>query len=251
MKLNKKTLKNKKRKGGNNENYTAIIIEPRKHRALQYVLLNALKNLSDKWNIIVFHGNLNKEYVENIINTKLSDYKNRIKTINLNIDNLDFYNYNSLMLDKSFYNNIPTETFLVFQTDSLIISKNKDVINEFLKYDYVGAPFDGIGPHNAHLNKLVGNGGLSLRKKSKMLEIIDSCKASWDFNGEDRFFSFPCNNIPINKPSFEEAQRFCSQFTLNENSFGIHKTWYEFPLKDIEKLFPEVRELFSTLWIDT
>ena len=246
----KKTLKLKKRKGGNNDTYTAIIIEPRKHRALYYVLLNALKNLSNNWNIIVFHGNLNKEYVENIINTKLTEYKERIKLINLKVDNLDFYNYNATMLDKSFYDNIPTEVFLVFQTDSLIISKNKDIINDFIKYDYVGAPFDKIGPHNAHLNKLVGNGGLSLRRKSKMLEIIDACKATWDYNGEDRFFSFPCNSIKINKPSFEEAQRFCSQFTMNENSFAIHKTWYEFPLKDVEKNFPEVRELFSTLWND-
>lgn len=246
----KLTRKLKKRKGGNNETYTAIIIEPRKHRALEYILKNILKNLSNNWNIVICHGNLNEEYVKNIVKEKLNEYTIRISFVNLKLDNLDFYGYNSVMLDPNFYNNIPTEVFLVFQTDSIIISKNKNVINDFLKYDYAGAPFDNIGPHNSHLNKLVGNGGFSLRRKSKMLEILNSCKASWDYNGEDRFFSFPCNNIPINKPSFEEAQHFCSQFVLNENSFAVHKPWNHFPLDKVFKLFPEVSEYFNACMID-
>ena len=64
IKRKNKTKKNKtiRKKGGNNS-YTAIIIEPRKHKALSFVLNNVLNNLNDSWNIIVFHGNLNKEYI--------------------------------------------------------------------------------------------------------------------------------------------------------------------------------------------
>ena len=54
-----------------NTTYTAVIIEPRKHKALQFVLKNFLENLDINWNIIIFHGNLNKEYIENIIDTDL------------------------------------------------------------------------------------------------------------------------------------------------------------------------------------
>ena len=43
--------------------YTAIIIEPREHKALNYVLTNFYNNLSDEWQIIVFHGN-NKVQVQ-------------------------------------------------------------------------------------------------------------------------------------------------------------------------------------------
>ena len=39
--------------------YTAIILEPREHKALEYVLNNFLDNLSDEWNFIVFHGSKN------------------------------------------------------------------------------------------------------------------------------------------------------------------------------------------------
>ena len=47
--------------------YTAVIVEPRKHAALSFVLENFLKNLSNEWNIIIFHGNLNIDFVNNII----------------------------------------------------------------------------------------------------------------------------------------------------------------------------------------
>jgi hypothetical protein len=245
-----KKLKNKKYHGGQNAEYTAIIIEPRKHRALEFVLRNALTNLDNRWNIIVFHGNLNKEYVENILNNNLKDYKDRIKLHNLNVDDLTFYSYSALMLDKKFYDNIPTEYFLVFQTDSLIISKNKDKIYDFLKYDYVGSPWKFTEGKHENLNEQVGNGGFSLRKKSKMLEIIDKCRDSWNNDGEDRFFCMPCNNIAINKPSFEEAQKFGSETLLNAESFGIHKPWVYNSLEKVLEVFPEVNELFNTLWID-
>ena len=108
--------------------YTAIIIEPRKHKALSFVLKNFLENLSSSWSIIVFHGNLNKEYVKNIIDKDLNKYKDRIKLKNLHLDNVTRGGYSKLLANKDFYKNIPTEVFMVFQTDTIIISKNKDRI---------------------------------------------------------------------------------------------------------------------------
>ena len=78
--------------------YTAIIVEPRKHKALEYVLNNFLENLSNEWNIIIFHGNLNIDYINDIINHNLIKYKNRISLINLNVDNLTINQYNELFI---------------------------------------------------------------------------------------------------------------------------------------------------------
>ena len=141
--------------------YTAIIIEPRKHKALPFVVKNVIDNLSNDWNVIIFHGNMNINYVNNIVKTS-----NRIKLHNLNVDNFTRNEYSRLLMTKSFYDNIPTETFLIFQSDSMIFSKNKHYIYRFLQYDYVGAPWP-------HLNNQIGNGGFSLRKKSKMIEILE------------------------------------------------------------------------------
>ena len=62
----------------NEPKYTAIIIEPREHKALEHVLTNFTKMLNNDWQFIVFHGNLNETYVSNIIN-RID--KNRINMI--------------------------------------------------------------------------------------------------------------------------------------------------------------------------
>jgi hypothetical protein len=220
--------------------YTAVIIEPREHKALEYVLTNFLENLNSDWNIIVFHGNKNNKYVNDIINMKLEKYKNRIKMINLNIDNLEYPNgYNDLLYNKNFYDYIPSEIFLIFQTDTIICSKYKDFIYKYINYDYVGAPWMSNG--------LVGNGGLSLRRKSKMLALLDKCDINYNFN-EDGFFSnmTVCNNVDINKPTFDEAKDFSIETVYNDKSFGIHKAYTYIDTDGIDKISkfcPEIIEL--------
>jgi len=219
--------------------YSAVIIEPRQHKALSFVLRNFLENLSNEWNIIVFHGNLNIDYVNNIVNSDLSQYKERISLINLKIDNMTRTEYSHfLMKNVDFYNLIPTETFLIFQTDTMIFSKNKDLINNFLKYDYVGAPWHWI-PVN---NQLVGNGGLSLRKKSKMLDVIEKSKYTYysDEYCEDIFFCWN-SNLSLYKPSKEEAKLFAVEYAFSEITFGCHQPWI---LKNLLlPLYPEINEL--------
>jgi hypothetical protein len=241
-----KTRKNRKK-------YTAFIIEPRKHKALEFVLKNFLKNLSNEWSFIIFHGNLNKEYVQNIVDTKLSKYKNRIKLKSIHKDNIGTSEYSKLLTTKSFYKQIPTEIFLIFQTDSMIIPKNKDNILKFLDYDYVGAPL---------FLRYVGNGGLSLRRKSKMLEILDkvpymripNIKSSHFIDYEDVYFSLSfhyrilaslVSDIFINKPSADEAELFASDYYINPKSFGIHAPWKYHSMKKLKSMYPNIEKLVS------
>jgi hypothetical protein len=227
--------------------YSAIIIEPRCHPALEFVLNNFTTNLNEDWGFVIFYGNLNYHYVNNII-TKIPNYNIRIKLINLIVDNLTNEMYNNLLKNIYLYNNIPTETFLIFQTDSLINPKYKDIIYDFINYDYVGAPWSFNGD--------VGNGGLSLRKKSKMIEILKTKKYYLEINGElfelnkdtyekninineDIYFSslkiclrinvgniiIYNDNVSLNKPDFETAKRFSCETILSEIHFGIHNTY--------------------------
>ena len=112
--------------------YTAIIIEPREHRALDFVLNNFLENLSTEWSIIIFHGNKNKDFILNIVSNLNNEYKKRIiNLIDLEVDNLNSETYSDILKSINFYNHIPTELFLIFQTDSIILKENKDNINFF------------------------------------------------------------------------------------------------------------------------
>ena len=226
--------------------YTAIIIEPREHKALSYVLSNFLKNLSDEWNFVIFHGNLNLNFVNSIIENDLQIYKNRITLVQLPYDNVSRDDYSRLFInDTIIYDNIPTETFLVFQTDTIIFEQNKHLINNFLKYDYVGAYLP--------LHNLVGNGGLSLRKKSKMLEIISTENEEKKNSNitEDIFFS-ETTTVSVYKPENMESCVFAIENAhFYDQPFGCHKPWNDYYYKNgyiysrFCQLHPEILELYK------
>ena len=92
LKKNKENFDNNSKK-----KYTAVIVEPRKHKALSFVLENFLTNLSEEWDIIIMHGNKNEDYVDDIIENGLSSFENRISKVNLNVDNLTIDDYNKLL----------------------------------------------------------------------------------------------------------------------------------------------------------
>jgi hypothetical protein len=229
-------------------NCTAIIIEPREHKSLEFVMTNFTDNLDERWNFILFHGNKNEDFVNNIIKNKLQNQIHRIKLLNLNVDNLTINDYNALFYDKSFYDNIPTEVFLVFQTDTIICKNFKDNIYKFIEYDYSGAPLT---------NGEVGNGGLSLRRKSKMLEILEKCSNKKYCNSEETVY---CNEdilfsnglcsdlLQLNKPNFEDAKEFSTETVYSDKSFGMHAPWKHLSqddIKSINEYCPELNTLIS------
>jgi|UniRef100_A0A6C0IPE7 hypothetical protein len=204
------------------DRYTAVIVEPREHAALEYVLQNALDNLEENWDVHIFHGIKNKQFVVDIIDNKLSAFKDRIVLQNMYVENLSIEEYNRLMTSIDFYEKIPTETMLVFQTDSIICEECKEYVNEFLQYDYVGAP-----------NKeWVGNGGFSLRKKSKMIDVLKTDKRAEGEN-EDVFFTKKEHKLFM--PDIETANRFSNEGNYSPNSFGVHKPWWYFTKPDLHK----------------
>ena len=224
--------------------YTAVIVEPRTHPALEIVLLNFNKNLDDNWEFLIYHGNNNKEFIEAIISN--NNISRRCTLISLNVSNLTITNYNLLLYSTYFYENIHTEIFLVFQIDTLISEKFKNNINLFLVYDYVGAPWKD--------NNSVGNGGLSLRKKTKMLELLKQGgykKNNEEVHWEDIFFSNTINNtnnIVLHKPSFELAKKFSVETIFNYDTFGLHKPWEylkDYEIYQLKSHFPDLEKLIN------
>ena len=224
--------------------YTAVIIEPREHAALEFVLQNFNDNLSDEWQFVVFHGKKNDEFTKNICDKVFKS--GRVKRVNLWVDNLTISDYSKLFHDDILYSNIPTEVFLIFQTDSIICGKFKDNINQFLKYDYVGAPWAYDLVHGAGTNLRVGNGGLSLRRKSKMKEVVEKCptiKHGDTYINEDLVFSNGCGVVDLNKPTLEEAKSFSLEHLYHDESFGLHKAYDYLDTNKISEWCPEITTL--------
>ena len=196
---------------------TAIIVEPRKHRALGFVVRNVLENLPENWNVRIFHGTLNKSFVEELLAGELLPSRSRITLENLGVDNLPTYiDYSRILASREFTEKIPTETFLVFQTDSMINPTRKGLLSMFLQYDYVGAPWQ---------NGQVGNGGFSLRKRSKMLEIIAAAPPITREH-EDKFFSSGgFGRVSVNKPPTPIAGIFSIETVSSPVFFAVHRVW--------------------------
>jgi hypothetical protein len=189
--------------------------------------------LPDGWKILVFHGNTNGEFVQEIINDM--EFPSRfLKPISLDVDNLTIAQYNSMMMSSAFYKCIPTETMLIFQTDTMILEPT--YLTAFLSYDYVGAPWKSGG---------VGNGGLSVRKKTKMLTITQTVMPFQ--SNEDVYFAFQ-TIIPLFKPSFQEAQKFAVETVFYEQPFGIHAPWKhlnEHEMGILLEKYPAIQQLID------
>ena len=228
--------------------YTAVIIEPRIHRAWKLVLKNFLTNLDERWDFLIVCGLLNKEFLVDLIEANFKEHKHRITIHQLNIENFVGGEHTKFMIEPFVYELIPTETFRTFQLDTLISAKYKDYIYDFLEYDYVGAPWrPGILVQNHEkMDVQVGNGGLSLRKKTVMLNIIknDITKSRYENNiYEDVFFS---KNIK-NKPSVENAKLFSVETIFSEKSFGIHNCHKWNTLEQIYKISEHTPDLIDLI----
>ena len=220
--------------------YTAVIVEPRKHKALTYVVKNILVNLNSDWTVKIYHGTGNEEWLKEKLSGDLSGVADRIAIHNLGVENLQSARaYSGIVASRKFTESIPGEIFLIFQTDSMINSTFVHFLEKFMKYDYVGAPWPWTHLH-------VGNGGFSLRRKKTMLDIIDK---AGPYTGpyEDHFFSAGCKEVRPYKPSFEESKQFSVEQVFHAESFGIHKAWIHMPdrMEELCAAFEGLRTLID------
>ena len=76
----------------------------------------------------------------------------------------------------------PAEWLLIFQTDSIICANSRHNLDEFLEYDWIGAPWNPNGQWG-------GNGGLSLRRVSRIVDILRNQKRIDNSQPEDVWLS--------------------------------------------------------------
>jgi len=103
-----------------------------------------------------------------------------VVTDNFTLNSIEAY---SKFIVFELYKYIDTEFVLIVQADGYVLHSKK-WSNNFLHYDYVGAPWrikhDAyIDPFNNHHR--VGNGGFSLRSR-KLLRTPESQKVEWNIN---------------------------------------------------------------------
>lgn len=212
---------------------SVVLIEPREHPHLDYVLRNVLYFLGGGWGLEIFAGPVNRRYVEEITakwgNVRIHPIKAR---------NLSTVEYNQLKKNPETWRRIHSERTLWIEPDCLLCRPG---VEDYLEFDYVGAPWHeklSVSP-----SCRVGNGGLSLRRKSVMLEIAQRCNRDHRvILSEDVFF---CVNMHLRNienagtyrlPDVETAGSFSVESVFRLSPFGLHKTWKYLPPHHVREL---------------
>jgi hypothetical protein len=212
--------------------YEAVFIECRCFPHIEFLIRNTIYKLGEEWSHTVICGIQNYSYMSNIIN-KISP---NIKLIKIDKNNLSVIEYNKLLTSLNFWEMLKGEKILIYQEDSFIFKNN---IMDFIKWDYIGAPLP-LGTNDTPNS--VGNGGLSLRTRNTIIEVIKRISPTeTEYNSstinymktnglnyppEDVYFSKNMQELSIGKVAdWNIASDFSSESHYNYNSFGGHKFW--------------------------
>ncbi|KAH8892503.1 hypothetical protein GQ53DRAFT_793840 [Thozetella sp. PMI_491] len=132
---------------------------------------------------------------------------------------------------------------LLFQMDSIICSNSNQTVDDFLEWDFIGAPL-GHGKARGY------NGGLSVRNPKLMLDIIntnnfdeDAMKGEVAMSIEDQWFYRKMTELGYPKlPPDDVAMRFSVETIWYDAPLGFHKPryWQKDRMDDIRKYCPEV-----------
>ena len=233
----------------------AVIVETREHKALPFVLNNVMSILPDNWGLQIFHGSNNLDYVEKITDTELLNGK-EITYTDLKIDSITADDSSlEIMLTEDFWNKVVGETVLYFECDTMLCPNSEYKVEEFEHFDFIGGYWGNQLEMLDNDYSKVMNGGLSLRKKSFMLDIIKHELQPYLDRGGN-----PCEDYFVtdrirNKPKVKDVLSFSIDngymYPLNDKApFGLHKPWGENPKKghgkyyeDIIRVCEQVKEL--------
>lgn len=216
--------------------HIAVLIEFRTEDMMITVVHNILSHIPPSWPIQIFHGKDNEEFIRN------STLAPIIRTGRILFTRLESpvlkSNISILLTSRSFWTQVRGEKVLFFQIDSMMCSNSPHRVTDFLQYDYVGAPWDTSWFGYDH-RYLVGNGGFSLRTRSKILALIETLPYDGQ-TPEDVWYAANLHRVNALIPSTDIAKRFAVESVLYPRPVGIHR----FPLnclsrKDLIQTCPE------------
>jgi hypothetical protein len=247
-------------------NYYAVLVEPRSdHPLFEAVCKNVMYFLPKNWNLIVY------SYDENLVRKRLTNmeflfYKTSKASFTLE-------EYSDLLMSLSFWDNIPSENILIFQTDSYITRQITDeYINTIKDYSLIGAVYryvviddkgnnDNMDLCSVNKNRNFSmSGGFSFRNKSAMRDCIKYItldtiieyrrknNLELDIRNmyyEDFYFEHALFLLNYKLPSYNECRLFCSQLHYElVNSYAIHGLYRSYVYQNlIYNLRPSLAEI--------
>ncbi|KAL2069133.1 hypothetical protein VTL71DRAFT_15471 [Oculimacula yallundae] len=207
---------------------SAVIIETRRSAAIIPLVLHFSAVLGPDWPVIIYTTAEN--YGSFMTSQALLRHQKSGRVVIRSLpEGLFFPNWDSvsafLTTPWLWKDLAPANHVLIFQSDSVLCSNSVRSVEDFFEYDLVGAPIKkelGIGY----------NGGLSLRKISTMLRVLEDYK--WDGSPEDQWFFARMSDLRdvdeengimegIRLPTMETARTFAVETIDFPTPLGLHQ----------------------------
>lgn len=224
--------------------YLAVIVDDRASLLVVNAVMNVLQHLPLDWKVQVITLRENWWfYNQSSLNSYIRHNRVFLTSLDESSNGLSSDEYiNPILTSSAFWHRVQGEKVLLFQFDSVLCSNSSWKINDFLDYDFIGAPWADGG---------CCNGGLSIRNRTKILQMLES---PWILfyprhENEDYWFT-------INLPSFNGriapislAKKFSVETIYHPQSFAVHKPLLKYlGWENMIKLCqdcPEVRSISS------
>jgi hypothetical protein len=127
-----------------------------------------------------------------------------------------------MFTDSHLYSTIlaPAEHLLVFQPDAIFCANSPRTVNDFLAYDWIGAPWSKDAQYG-------GNGGLSLRRVSKVLSVLaNNTRKAFDGALEDLWLSEQIRKLPgAHMANATISKSFSVESVWDDQPLGYHVGW--------------------------
>ncbi|KAI4148740.1 MAG: hypothetical protein L6R39_002697 [Caloplaca ligustica] len=228
---------------------TAVIIEGRESGNLIPLILHFSTVLGPEWPIKVFHSSKNRESfgISPAFQRQMSSGHIALQQLPSNVTLTNHGAISKFFAEPWLYHQLaPARHLLFFQTDSILCANSPRMVEDFLQYDFIGAPID-----RAYGKGM--NGGLSLRNREKVLEVLDHFNYTGDPHDdskfEDQWFVHKMEKLPTgpnfepgaNLPTPEVAARFSVESIWHEQPFGLHQVlrWQSSHKEELEAWCPE------------
>ncbi|KAI4240491.1 MAG: hypothetical protein L6R40_005083 [Gallowayella cf. fulva] len=223
----------------------ATIIENRPLANLVPLVLAFSAVLGPGWPIKIFHGPQNKQLFDTSPSMQRMMESGQV-TLELLPDGLNFTSHepvSAFFATPWLWEHLaPAKHVLMFQTDSILCANSLRRVDDFLEYDFIGAPIkvpDGVNY----------NGGLCLRNREKILEVLQHFTRPHNGNFEDQWFAQKLRELPkkpngepgAHLPTLEVASEFSVETIWKDKPFGMHQIsrWHSEKLAELKSWCPE------------
>ena len=233
--------------------FRAVTVLHKPCSTLGYTLTNFASNLGPQWPILVLHNEDISPHLERNKIVRLQKKHGILHTASLErnafsaLSSANSSSYSKMLSSTRFWSALRAKNVLIFQTDSVLCSMSPWSIEDFLLYDYIGAPWI-----DRWYGMDIGNGGLSLRKTKTMIRITKNFNFNESEN-EDIYFARGIYKLAEQDPAIKIPPiHVASKFAYEAGrlppvtSFGVHKT--PFRTVDKEAIAKTCPEAMASVW---